>query len=162
MAGASAACASAADQVATVSAPRPPVVVRPGYHSPVCLPLDLGQWNVTTDAQVAAQAPPPVVSGVKSTASRSGSLSIMAGRVVCYFGSPRYSDNRLGGLRMFDVYLNNKRDLLVVPNGLPIRLPDASGKWHKKKKVASVSEDIRLAVQRQGYYLRKLTDFKKR
>jgi hypothetical protein len=45
---------------------------------------------------------------------------------------------------------------------LPIRLPDASGKWHKKKKVASVSEDIRLAVQRQGYYLRKLTDFKKR
>jgi hypothetical protein len=58
---------------------------------------------------------------------------------------------------MFDVYLNNKRDLLVVPNGLPTRLPDASGKWHKKKKVASVSEDIRLAVQR-----RKLTDFKKR
>jgi hypothetical protein len=46
--------------------------------------------------------------------------------------------------------------------GLPIRLPDAAGKWHKKKKVASVSEDIRLAVQRQGYYIRKLTDFKKR
>ena len=61
---------------------------------------------------------------------------------------------------MFDVYLNTKRDLLVVRNGLPIPLPDASGRWHKKKKVASVSEDIKLAVQRQGYYLRKLTDFR--
>jgi len=29
-------------------------------------------------------------------------------------------------------------------------------------EVASVSEDIKLAVQRQGYYMRKLTDFKKR
>jgi hypothetical protein len=61
---------------------------------------------------------------------------------------------------MFDVYLNNKRDLLVVRNGLPI--PLASGTWRKKKKAASVSEDIKLAVQRQGYYMRKLTDFKKR
>jgi hypothetical protein len=63
---------------------------------------------------------------------------------------------------MFDVYLNNKRDLLVVRNGLPIRLPDASGKWHKKKRVSSVSEDIKLAVQRHGYYMRKLADVKKR
>ena len=61
---------------------------------------------------------------------------------------------------MFDVYLNNRRDLLVVRNGLPI--PDASGRWRKMKKVASVSDDIKLAVQRQGYYMRKLTDFKKR
>jgi hypothetical protein len=61
---------------------------------------------------------------------------------------------------MFDVYLNTKRNLLVVRNGLPI--PDASGRWRKMKKVASVSEDIELAVQRQGYYMRKLTDFKKR
>jgi hypothetical protein len=63
---------------------------------------------------------------------------------------------------MFDVYLNTKRDLLVVRNGLPIPLPDASGSWRKKKKVASVSDDIKLAVQRQGYYMRKLTDSKKR
>jgi hypothetical protein len=64
---------------------------------------------------------------------------------------------------MFDVYLNTRRDLLlVVRNGLPNPLPDASGRWRKKKKVASVSEDIRLTVQRQGYYMRKLTDFKKR
>ena len=68
----------------------------------------------------------------------------------------------LGAFRMFDVYLNTKRDLLVVRNGLPIPLPDASGRWRKMKKVASVSEDIKLAVQRQGYYKRKLTDFKKR
>jgi hypothetical protein len=61
---------------------------------------------------------------------------------------------------MFDVYLNTRRNLLVVRNGLPI--PDASGRWRKMKKVASVSEDIKLAVQRQGYYMRKLTDFKKR
>ena len=63
---------------------------------------------------------------------------------------------------MFDVYLNTKRDLLVVRNGWPIPLPDASSRWRKKKKVASVSEDIKLAVQRQGYYMRKLMDFKKR
>ena len=61
---------------------------------------------------------------------------------------------------MFDVYLNNRRDLLVVRNGLPIPFSGASGRWRKKKKVASVSEDIKLAVQRQGYYMRKLTDFK--
>jgi hypothetical protein len=62
---------------------------------------------------------------------------------------------------MFDVYQNTKRDLLVVRKGLPIPFP-ASGRWRKKKQVASVSEDIKLAVQRQGYYMRKLTDFKKR
>jgi hypothetical protein len=62
---------------------------------------------------------------------------------------------------ILDVYLNTKRDLLVVCNGLPNPLPDASGRWRKKKKVASVSEDIKLAVQRQGYYMRKLTDFNK-
>ena len=87
---------------------------------------------------------------------------VVAGRSCCYFCSSRYSDNRLGGLRMFDVYQNTKRDLLVVRKGLPIPFPGASGKWRKKKQVASVSEDIKLAVQRQGYYMRRLTDFKKR
>ena len=66
-----------------------------------------------------------------------------------------------GAFRMFDVYLNAKRDLLVERTGLPIPPPDASGRWRKMKKVASVSEDIKLAVQKQGYYMRKLTDFKK-
>jgi hypothetical protein len=81
---------------------------------------------------------------------------------LVHFCSLRYPDDRLGDLRMFDVYLNDKRDLLVVRNGLPIPLSDASGRWRKKKKVVSVSEDIKLAVQTQGYYRRKLTDFKKR
>jgi hypothetical protein len=85
----------------------------------------------------------------------------MAGRSCCHFCSPRYSGG-WGAFRMFDVYLNSKRHLLVVRNGLPIPHPDASGRWRKMKKVVSVSEDIELAVQRQGYYKRKLTDIKKR
>jgi hypothetical protein len=57
---------------------------------------------------------------------------------------------------MFDVYLNRKGDLLVLPNGLPI--PNrATARWRKKKtKVGAVSDEIRLAIQRNGYYRRKL------
>jgi hypothetical protein len=62
---------------------------------------------------------------------------------------------------MFDVYLNNRRDLLVVRKGLPIPL-GPSDKWRKsKKRVVMVSEEIKLAVQRQGYYMRKLKNLKK-
>jgi hypothetical protein len=63
---------------------------------------------------------------------------------------------------MFDVYLNDKRDLLVVRNGLPIPFSDTSRRWQKKRKVVSVSEEIKLTVQRQGYYMRKQRDFRKR
>jgi hypothetical protein len=57
---------------------------------------------------------------------------------------------------MFDVYLNGKGDLLVVPRGLPIPNSE-TGRWRKKKtKVAAVSDEIRLAIQRRGYYRRKL------
>ena len=63
---------------------------------------------------------------------------------------------------MFDVYLNGRRDLLVVPRGFPVPPSDASGRWRKRKRrVASVSEEIRRAVQRQGYYIRKVGDFRK-
>jgi hypothetical protein len=63
---------------------------------------------------------------------------------------------------MFDVYLNNKRDLLIVRKGFPIPAADTSGSWRKKKtKVVRVSDEIRIAVQSRGYYLRKLKDFKK-
>ena len=62
---------------------------------------------------------------------------------------------------MFDVYINGRRDLLVVREGLPIPLADASGKWRKKKKAVSVSEEIKLAVQRQGYYVRRLKELRK-
>ena len=43
---------------------------------------------------------------------------------------------------MFDVYLNDRRDLLVVRKGLPIPPADVSGRWRKKKRAVSVSEEI--------------------
>ena len=50
---------------------------------------------------------------------------------------------------MFDVYLSDRRDLLVVRKGFPIPLSDASGRWRKsKKRVVSVSDEIRSAVQK--------------
>jgi hypothetical protein len=62
---------------------------------------------------------------------------------------------------MFDVYLNDRRDLLVVRKGFPIPSADASGKWRKRKRrVVSVSDEIRLAVQSRGYYMRKLKALK--
>ena len=63
---------------------------------------------------------------------------------------------------MFDVYLNDRRDLLVVRNGFPIPAADASGRWRRRKrKIVSVSDEIRLAVQSRGYYMRRLKDLKK-
>ena len=57
-----------------------------------------------------------------------------------------------------DVYLNTKRDLLVVKSGSPIPAIAAGG-WRKsKKRVAKVSEEISSAVQAHGYYMRKLGD----
>jgi len=52
------------------------------------------------------------------------------------------------------------RDLLVVEKGSPIPLIFASGKWRRKKRVVKVSDEIRSAVQRHGYYVRKLSDTK--
>src|SRR5689334_7170674 len=44
---------------------------------------------------------------------------------------------------MFDVYLNHKRDLLVVRQGSSIPLDRTSGKWQKRKRrVLSVSDEI--------------------
>jgi hypothetical protein len=63
---------------------------------------------------------------------------------------------------MFDVYLNHKRDLLVVRQGSSIPPSGTSGRWRKtKRRVVSVSDEIRSAVQRQGYYMRKLSELKK-
>ena len=62
---------------------------------------------------------------------------------------------------MFDVYLSGRHHLLVVRKGFPIPLADASEKWRKtKKKVVSVSDEIRRAIEGQGYYMRKLKDQK--
>src|SRR5262249_39940758 len=61
---------------------------------------------------------------------------------------------------MFEVYLNDKRDLLVVKKGSPLPLIGESGKWRIKRKVLRVSDEIRSAVQKHGYYVRKLSGAK--
>ena len=58
-----------------------------------------------------------------------------------------------------DVYLSTRRDLLVVKKGCPIPPVATPGSWRKRKKrVVKVSEEIRSALQMQGYYMRKLRD----
>ena len=57
-----------------------------------------------------------------------------------------------------DMYLNTRRDLLVVKKGCPIP-PVTPGGWRKsKRRVVKVSEEIRSAIQMHGYYMRKLRD----
>jgi hypothetical protein len=74
------------------------------------------------------------------------------------FGSETITFSWLGGWHMFDVYLNERRDLLVVSKGLPVPV-GTLGRWRKsEKKVLKVSDEIKSAVQRQGYYVRKLRD----
>jgi hypothetical protein len=83
---------------------------------------------------------------------------------ICATHAPtrhRYADLGWGADAMFDVYLSDRRCLLVVRKGFPIPLGDASSRWRKsKKRVVSVSREIRLAVQRQGCYVRRLKDLK--
>jgi hypothetical protein len=65
----------------------------------------------------------------------------------------------LGGL-MFDVYLSDRRDLLIVRKGSSPPI-GASGRWRKRKrKVVNVGGEIRSAIERQGYYMRKVSDLK--
>jgi hypothetical protein len=57
---------------------------------------------------------------------------------------------------MFDVYLNEKRDrLLVVAKGQPIPTIGNSGRWRKKKGAVAVSDEIKLALERDGFYWRR-------
>ncbi len=63
---------------------------------------------------------------------------------------------------MFDVYLDNRRSLLVLKKGAAIPLDARSGTWRKsKKRVIAVSDEIRSAVHAQGYYVRKPGEQKK-
>ena len=62
---------------------------------------------------------------------------------------------------MFEVYLNDRHDLLVTERGAQLPLCSASGKWRRRKKAVRVSAAIRSAVQREGYYLRKLSGAKR-
>ncbi|HEX8895933.1 MAG TPA: hypothetical protein VF783_21605 [Terriglobales bacterium] len=63
---------------------------------------------------------------------------------------------------MFDVYLDNRRGLLVLKKGAAIPLAASSATWRKsKKRVVTVSDEIKSAVQMQGYYVRKPSELKK-
>lgn len=67
------------------------------------------------------------------------------------------------GARMFEVYLSDKHHLLVIKKGFPIPVIVGQRKWRKsKKKVNRVSAEITSALQRQGYYLRKLSEISPR
>lgn len=58
---------------------------------------------------------------------------------------------------MFDIYRNDKRDLLVLSKGSAIPVLGSRNKWRKSRKRAfKVSAEIRSAVQSQGYYVRSL------
>ena len=60
---------------------------------------------------------------------------------------------------MFAVYLNEKRDrLLVIAKGRPIPVIENTGRWRKKKATLSVSDEIKSAVQRDGFYSRRLRE----
>ncbi|RXG87660.1 MULTISPECIES: hypothetical protein [Bradyrhizobium] len=64
---------------------------------------------------------------------------------------------------MFDVYRNGKRDLLVLSNGSAIPVVCSRSKWRKSRiRVVKVSDEIKSAVQRQGYYVRSLRVTKER
>jgi hypothetical protein len=57
-----------------------------------------------------------------------------------------------------DVYLNIRRDLLVVRKGAPIPAVALPGVWRKSnKRVVRVSDEIESAINARGYYMRKLT-----
>jgi hypothetical protein len=60
---------------------------------------------------------------------------------------------------MFDVYLNIKQDrLLVIARGQPIPIIDNAGRWRKKRGTVTISAEIRSAVQKDGFYCRRLRD----
>ncbi|MHC2522804.1 hypothetical protein [Bradyrhizobium diazoefficiens] len=64
---------------------------------------------------------------------------------------------------MFDVYRNGKRDLLVINTGSAIPVAYSENRWRKsRKRILKVSDEIKLAVQRQGYYVRSLRATKER
>ncbi|MCP3459388.1 hypothetical protein [Bradyrhizobium sp. CCGUVB23] len=63
---------------------------------------------------------------------------------------------------MFDVYRNDKRELLVLSKGSAIPTLSSRHKWRKsRKRVFRVSDEIRSAVQGQGYYVRSLRTTRK-
>ncbi|MGX4803118.1 hypothetical protein [Bradyrhizobium guangdongense] len=58
---------------------------------------------------------------------------------------------------MFDVYRNGASDLLVLSLGSPIPAAYSGKKWRKsRRRILKVSDEIKSAVQRHGYYVRSL------
>ncbi len=57
---------------------------------------------------------------------------------------------------MYDIYVNERNDLLVVPRGDSIPL-HSNKKWRKKRTVRSVSEQIREDIRTHGYHRRNVT-----
>jgi len=63
---------------------------------------------------------------------------------------------------VFDVYLDNRRNLLVLKKGNTIPLVLSSGTWRKcRKRAVMVSDEIKSAVRAQGYYVRRTSELKK-
>jgi hypothetical protein len=61
-----------------------------------------------------------------------------------------------------DVYLNHRRDLLVVKKGTLIPSAALPGSWRKSnKRVIKVSAEIESEIKTRGYYMRKLTQRRK-
>jgi hypothetical protein len=56
---------------------------------------------------------------------------------------------------IYDVYVNNTNDLLVVARETPIP-SGMDGSWRKKRAARTVSVEIRSAVLVDGYFQRKL------
>jgi hypothetical protein len=55
---------------------------------------------------------------------------------------------------IYDVYLNHRKDLLVLPKGNAIP-GDLDGSWQRRKRARSVSEPIRAQIARFGFYQRR-------
>ena len=63
---------------------------------------------------------------------------------------------------MFEVYLSEKHDrLLVIEKGHPIPTIENSGRWRKKERAVAVSDEIKLALQKDGFYCRRLAEHRK-
>jgi hypothetical protein len=64
---------------------------------------------------------------------------------------------------MFDVYRHDKRGLLVLSTGSAVPTLCSAHTWRKsRKRVLKVSNEIKSAVQAQGYYIRSLRATKER
>jgi hypothetical protein len=64
---------------------------------------------------------------------------------------------------VYDVYRNGTRDLLVLQLGSPIPAAYFGNRWRKsRRRILKVSDEIKSAVQRRGYYVRSLRSPKDR